>query len=1075
VATLNTSTFELRSPGNTVVPAVVAYIGATNTATLTPTVPLAASTLYTATVRGGASAAADPRAKDLAGNALAANMTWTFTTGLSGGVCSAPANAVVAENCLAGNPASEWDVAVAGDLSIQGFATDISVQRGSTISFKVNTNAAAYRFDVYRMGYYGGAGARKVASVLPSAALPQSQPACLNDAATGLIDCGNWAVSGAWAVPATATSGIYFVKLVRTDTGGASHIVFVVRDDASTAPLLFQTSDTTWQAYNNYGGNSLYTGLPAGRAYKVSYNRPFNTRAVDGGQDWVFNSEYPMVRWLEANGYDMSYTTGVDMDRAGGLLMNHRVFLSVGHDEYWSGAQRSHVEAARNAGVNLAFFSGNEIFWKTRWEPSMDGSGTAHRTLVNYKETLANAKIDPTTTWTGTWRDPRFSAPPEGGRPENALSGTIFMVNSGATTAIQVPAADGKLRFWRNTAVANLAPGTTTTLAGETLGYEWDVDADNGVRPAGLMRLSSTTVNNAPVLQDFGSTYAPGTATHALTLYKHSSGARVFGAGTVQWAWGLDATHDRSGTPSDVRMQQATVNLLADMAVQPASLQAGLQAAAASTDSTPPTSLITTPAAGASVTAGAAVTITGTASDGGGGVVGGVEVSVDGGATWRAATGRGTWTYLWRPSAAGPVLIKTRAVDDSGNLEVPGAGISVTAAPNVCPCTIWPASTVPAVAADSDTGSVNLGVKFTSDQNGYVTGVRFYKGVGNSGTHVGSLWSSAGALLASVTFNAETASGWQQANFAAPVAVVANTVYVVSYLAPVGRYAADTAYFSNSAFDNPPLHALQQGASGGNGVYTYAATTSFPTSTFNAANYWVDAVFVTSFPVDNTPPTVSAVSPAAAATGVNGTTNVTATFSEVMDATTLNTATFELRDAANALVPSVVTYTAATRVLTLNPTPTLTPAGVYTATVRGGATDPRVKDAAGNALAANRVWSFTIAPDTTPPTITARTPAVNAIGFARTGNITVTFSEDMNASTISTSSFELRGPGSVLVPAVVTYNATTRVATLNPTPTLNALTTYTVIVKGGATDPRVKDVAGNAMAASVSWLFLTGL
>jgi hypothetical protein len=1070
-STLNASTFELLAPGNTLVPALVTYNGANNTASLTPSSPLAGSTLYTARVRGGTSSAADPRAKDLAGNALAATLTWTFTTGLSGGVCSAPANAVVAENCLAGNPASEWDVAVAGDLSIQGYATDISVQRGNTVSFKVNTNAAAYRFDIYRMGYYGGAGARKVASVLPSASLPQSQPACLNDSATGLIDCGNWAVSGSWAVPATATSGIYFAKLVRTDTGGASHIVFVVRDDASTSQLLFQTSDTTWQAYNNYGGNSLYTGQPVGRAYKVSYNRPFNTRAVDNGQDWVFNTEYPMVRWLEANGYDVSYSTGVDTDRAGGLLTNHRVFLSVGHDEYWSGAQRNNVEAARNAGVNLAFFSGNEIFWKTRWEPSIDGSGTAHRTLVSYKETLANAKIDPSPSWTGTWRDPRFSPVPEAGRPENALSGTIFMVNSGATTAIQVPAADGKLRFWRNTAVANLAPGTTTTLAADTLGYEWDVDADNGARPPGLMRLSTTTVNNAPVLQDFGSTYAPGTATHALTLYKHSSGALVFGAGTVQWAWGLDATHDRSGTPSDVRIQQATVNLLADMNAQPASLQAGLQAAVASTDTTAPTSSITAPTAGATVTAGANITISGTASDVGG-VVGGVEVSVDGGATWHPATGRGTWTYLWRPGSAGTVQIKTRAVDDSGNLEVPGAGISVTAAPQACPCTIWPASALPTVAADSDTGSVNLGVKFTSDQNGYITGVRFYKGAGNGGTHVGSLWSSAGALLASVTFTNETASGWQQANFAAPVAVTAGTVYVVSYLAPVGRYAVDTNYFGSAAFDNPPLHALQNGASGGsNGVYAYAATSTFPSASFNASNYWVDAVFNTTLPVDTTPPTVTAITPASAATGVSAAANLTATFSEAMDASTINTNTFELRDAGNVLVPATVSFNSASNVATLDPTPSLNTAGVYTATVRGGLTDPRAKDLAGNALAANRTWSFTIATDSTPPTVTSTSPAAGAIGVNGTANVTATFNEAMDAATINATTIELRDASNALVPAVVTYNATTRVATLNPTPTLNQAAVYTATVRGGATDPRVKDAAGNAMAANQVWSF----
>ena len=182
------------------------------------------------------------------------------------------------------------------------------------------------------------------------------------------------------------------------------------------------------------------------------------------------------------------------------------------------------MEAARDAGVNLGFFSGNEVFWKTRWEDD-------HRTLVSYKETHANAKIDPSGAWTGTWRDPRFSPPADGGRPENALTGQLFMVNDGATTAIEVPAADGKLRFWRNTSVAALAGGTTATLAPSTLGYEWDEDPDNGVRPAGSFRLSSTTVSGAPVLLDHGSTFGSGTAEHHLTLYRAPSDALVFGAG----------------------------------------------------------------------------------------------------------------------------------------------------------------------------------------------------------------------------------------------------------------------------------------------------------------------------------------------------------------------------------------------------------------------------------------------------------------------------------------------------------------------------------------------------------------
>ncbi len=953
-ASITASSFELRNASNALVAASVSYDTATRTARLTPNASLAASSSYTATVRGGT---ADPRVKDVAGNALAANMSWSFTTAASsgGGGCTAPPNPIVAENCLTGNPASEWNVSGAGDSSIQGFATDISVNRGSTVSFKVNTNATSYRFDIYRMGFYNGAGARKVATVTPSAALPQQQPACLNQSTTGLIDCGNWSVSGSWAVPATATSGIYFAKVIRTDTGGASHIVFIVRDDASSSPMLFQTSDTTWQAYNSYGGNSLYTGAPAGRAYKVSYNRPFNTRSIDNGQDWLFATEYPMVRWLEANGFHVSYTTGVDSDRRGSLIRNHRVFLSVGHDEYWSGTQRANVTAARNAGVHLAFFSGNEVFWKTRWEASIDGSNTAHRTLVSYKETHANAKIDPSTAWTGTWRDPRFSPPSDGGRPENELTGTLFMVNDGATTSITVPGTLGKMRFWRNTSVATLADTATATLPNGTLGYEWDVDADNGSRPAGLVRLSTTTVSNAPVLQDHGSTYAPGTATHALTLYKHASGALVFGAGTIQWSWGLDATHDRAGTPADVRMQQATVNLFADMGVQPGSLRTGLVAATASTDTTAPSSTITSPASGSSTPPGTPVTIRGTASDSGG-TVGGVEVSVDGGTTWRRATGLGSWTFNWTPSGSGTANIRSRAVDDSGNIETPSSGVNVTLTAQSCPCTLFSPSAVPGVASDPDTAAVNLGVRFTSEQSGFITGIRFYKSSANTGVHVGSLWTSSGTLLASATFTNETASGWQQVNFSSPVAVNANTVYVASYFAPNGRYAADVGFFA-AGTDNPPLHA----PSANNGVYRYASASAFPSETFQSSNYWVDVVFSTtsSSGPDTTAPTVAAIAPANGATGVARDVNITATFNEDMAPATINTGTFELRNPSNALISATVSYSTTGRQAILNPTNSLAALTRYTVTVKGGTTDPRVKDLAGNPLAANRSWSFT--------------------------------------------------------------------------------------------------------------------
>src|SRR5262249_23752933 len=144
--------------------------------------------------------------------------------------------------------------------------------------------------------------------------------------------------------------------------------------------------------------------------------------------------------------------------------------------------------------------------------------------------------------------------------------------------------------------------------------------------------------------------------------------------------------------------------------------------------------------------------------------------------------------------------------------------------------TIWASSAVPGVVDSGPDSSLELGVKFRSDLGGAISGVRFYKAVANTGTHTGTLWTSDGTMLATATFTGETSSGWQQVNFAAPVSITANTVYVASYHCSNGHYAGDLSYFSSGGVDSPPLHALASGASGGNGVFTYGPTTVFPTS-----------------------------------------------------------------------------------------------------------------------------------------------------------------------------------------------------------------------------------------------------
>jgi hypothetical protein len=197
------------------------------------------------------------------------------------------------------------------------------------------------------------------------------------------------------------------------------------------------------------------------------------------------------------------------------------------------------------------------------------------------------------------------------------------------------------------------------------------------------------------------------------------------------------------------------------------------------------------------------------------------------------------------PTTVGTSSFTIQVTDSSNPVQTATRALSITvlAANGGCPCTIWPSTAVPAVADAGPDYPVELGLSFTSDVSGYITGIRFFKSTANTGTHVGNLWDRAGNLLASATFTAESASGWQQVSFPNPVAVMANTVYVASYHATAGHYSADGYYFASSGVDNAPLHAPANGSGSPNGPYAYGSASVFPTNTYNSANYWVDVVF----------------------------------------------------------------------------------------------------------------------------------------------------------------------------------------------------------------------------------------
>ena len=460
----------------------------------------------------------------------------------------AAANPIVLENQQPGT--SQWQLwqsvyQAANDVGkqIKGYASATSVNKGESITFYVSVSPAqSYTIDIYRIGWYQGSGGRIMQRIGPLAG--SQQPSCPVNAITGLIECG-WAPGYTFVTPPTWTSGVYLALLTNSQNY-QNYIDFVIRDDSRVAALLYQESVTTYQAYNNYPndgtGKSLYdynsaapntlTGSP--RAVKVSFDRPYNGYGDGGFLTW----EVFLVQWLEASGYDVAYSTDVDTHANGQRLLNYKGFLSVGHDEYWSRPMFDAVQQARDFGVNLAFLAANTISWQVRFEPSTAGA-MPNRVLVCYKSTT----LDPVqgSTTTVRWRDPFIN------RPEQTLIGiqsTAQISNNIDQTAPYVVTSSSHWAY-RGT---GLHDGDSIP---KIVGYETDRYMSQYPLPA-YIGGTYTLLSNSPVVDlTNGADYSNS------SIYQALSGAWVFAAGTISWAWGLD----RAGYV-DSRIQQTTANIL---------------------------------------------------------------------------------------------------------------------------------------------------------------------------------------------------------------------------------------------------------------------------------------------------------------------------------------------------------------------------------------------------------------------------------------------------------------------------------------------------------------------------------
>ena len=449
------------------------------------------------------------------------------------------ANPIVEENQQPGS--SDWVLLKPAndvDMQIKGYASATSVNLGGAITFYVSVSPAQnFTVEIYRMGWYNGAGGRLMQQIGPLNGA--KQPAVTLDAATGLITAP-WSPSYTLTVPTTWTSGIYLAKLVNAN-GFGNYIPFVVRNDSYKGGFLFQSGVATYQAYNNFPndgatGKSLYhinsfgantiSGGP--HAVKVSFNRPY----ADYGDGDFFKWDYNLIRWLEKSGYDLVYATDIDLHTNPARPRDFVALLTSPHDEYWTKTMYDAVEDARDAGVHLAFFGTSTLLWQMRLES--DGANP-NRQMVVYRNGSIDPVADPTLK-TVEWRDL--------GRPEQTLVGiqyASFAASANNNTDYMVTNSD----HWAYSGTGF----NNGNAAAKIVGYEIDSYQPAYPMPANL---SYTLLADSPFVDADNNVMMGNTS-----IYQALSGAWVFATGTTSWSWALDKVGYK-----DARIQKMTRNIL---------------------------------------------------------------------------------------------------------------------------------------------------------------------------------------------------------------------------------------------------------------------------------------------------------------------------------------------------------------------------------------------------------------------------------------------------------------------------------------------------------------------------------
>jgi hypothetical protein len=899
-------------------------------------------------------------------------------------------NVVVQENCYPGNNAWPASNVASPPTGIAGYATAQSINKGGSVGLKITTAAGAlFNIDVYRMGNYGGNGARLISSM--QGLTGTAQPACSNDGNTGLYDCSNWSTTTTLSTTSAWPSGMYLLKLQRQDNGSNSHILLSIRDDARHPDVLFGSAFSTFEAYNNYGGRSLYDFNSSGantvggspRAVKVSFDRPFN-QILARQHDWYTEVEQPFVAWLERQGYDIGYIAGTDLERNPGLAANAKAYITPAHDEYISSAMRNALKSARDAGTGLFFTGANAMYWRVRFENSPQ-SGAQDRVLVAYKTTEAGIAdpVSPTTTW----RDPAGA-----NDPENGLIGQQYVGQEvNASYPLKVTGDQGADRLWRYSGLDQLSPTDSEAIGSDILGWEWDAKTDNGKTPAGVKVLAGSPVTG-DILQDSGRVYARGSAVSNVTKYKAASGALVVSTGTNQWWRGLGANIFAQGAPIN-EIQQFTTNALVDMGATPATPGTGVKL------DTPPGS-IPVPA-NVNATAGSTDSVT---------------------LTWNSVAGAtGYSVYRLRLPREGGYPLGARANGGAvtGTSFTDTGLVSGTAYYYVVTATVGGVESAPSAEATVTTPSTSLTPRrinvggpalTTSTGAAWTADANFTGGTTNSisqaitGTNDPSLYQD---------------ERWGDFSYAVPVA---NGTYDVRlhfaelYFGVSAPGGAGKRVFGMDVTDtaqNPDLSGIDiYAAVGAKAAYVRTipnVTVTDGTLNLRTVRGAADDPEVTGIEIVPSaplgPPTINARTPADGATAVSTSVRPTVTFSRAMDASTLTSANLALeRVSDGAPVATTITYDPATFVATIKPTSALNFSTAY----RVRATTS-IKAADGTALPSAVTTGFTTAdpppPDTQAPTVSLTAPAAGS-GYKGTIRLSANASDNQGVAGVQ---FKLNG------------------------------------------------------------------